>query len=74
VNQYETRTGVLMALKRGGSAGLVKRQKKCKGVSGWELTCKGERLSERVSGMQGAEVAEGSHDIRLEAGECPDRT
>jgi hypothetical protein len=36
-----------LALKRGGFAGLGKRQeKKCKGVLGREPTCKGEMLSE----------------------------
>jgi hypothetical protein len=62
-----------MAPKRGGFAGLGKRQKKCKGVLGWELMCKGEKSCEWVSGMQGAEVVEGNHNMRVEAGECPVR-
>jgi hypothetical protein len=40
----------MMALKRGGFAGLGKR-KKYKGLLGGESMCKSERLSERVAGM-----------------------
>jgi hypothetical protein len=40
-------------------------------------TCTGERRNDRVAGMgegdEGAEVGEGSRDIRVEAAECPDR-
>jgi hypothetical protein len=62
-----------MALNMGGFAGLGKRQRK--GV----MVCWAEnrRVRERVAGMrgrdEGAQVGEGSWDIRVEAGECPER-
>jgi hypothetical protein len=46
VNQFEARTGVLMALKRDDFVGVGKREKNGNGVFSREPTCKGERSSE----------------------------
>jgi hypothetical protein len=56
---------------------LEEGKKICRGVLDKEPTCTGEGRNDRVAGMgegdEGAEVAEGSRDIRVEAAECPDR-
>jgi hypothetical protein len=48
----------------------------CNGVLDREPTCNGERSreSQAYGGDEGAEVTEGSRDIGVEAGECPERT
>jgi hypothetical protein len=56
-----------LALKRGGYADLGKT----KDVLGGEPTRKGESHRYAV-GDEGAGVAEGTQDISLEAGECPE--
>jgi hypothetical protein len=46
-NHWDTRTGVMMGLKRGGFPGLGKIQREnCKGVLGRESKCKREGSSE----------------------------
>jgi hypothetical protein len=62
-----------MALKRGSFAGPGRKtREKCKGVLGRGPMCKGERSSRRQAVEdEGAEVAEGSWNIRVESSECP---
>jgi hypothetical protein len=66
------------ALKRGGFVGLVRRRGGggCKGVLGRESTCERGQASDSQAcgeGDEGAEVAEESQKIRVEASECPQR-